>query len=1429
MFVRRLRAARIPRRVLAITASTALCVTGAVVIAPAAQAATPTMAVSAQTTSTPGSQVLIKATVTCPASFTSAVSFGGTARVAGFTTVVGSSTDGTNPASMTFTGAAGSNTLTGTAVVVLPSADTFAASTTSGVTAQANLPTTGPCTGTIVGTGGVTLVSSPILSGFDTSRFDATAVSPDGLSFNSATGTCDDCSEQVTLPFAVSIAGTSYAKVWVNNNGLLSFKRAVSDYVGVTFPAPAANAYGPLIAPYWADVDTTPSTTSPLPTYTNCLAHGIAKWGTSTFDGSPAFGVTWQNVGSYPAACAHVDSFQVLLVSTPDIAAGAFKIVLNYGALSWTVGTASAGKSPQPGYDTGDGVHFTNLATGIAGGVQGLSFASNNGNVTGRFTLSSKIPSQLTWATPSAIDYGTPLTATQLHATATSPGTFTYDPPLGTVLTAGTHTLTAHFTSSDNTIADGTATVDLVVRKLTPSLTWSDPAGITYGALLGAAQLNATASVPGTFTYTVDATGAPAAGALLSAGQNQLLDVTFTPDDSTNYDTVTRSVAIDVAQASQAITFAPIGDHQFGDAAFAVNATGGGSGLPVTFTVASGSSCSLSNPQAGTDGNGNGTGSVSVTLTGAGTCAVTAAQAGNGNWVAPTSVTRSATVAQATPSLTWPVPAQIGYGATLGSTQLDASASVAGTYTYTIDGGTSDATGVVPDAGSHTLTVLFTPIDATDYTTATKSVTLNVAKAPQSITFAPLPGRTFGDAPFLLGATGGASGADVTYTVDEGPCTLSAVTGGTQVTILGAGACTISAAQDGTQNYLAAEPVSRSFDIAKAAPVLSWTAPAPIVYGTALSATQLDAQSSVVGTFAYALDSDPGDAAGVIPHAGHHTLHAAFTPSDTTDYDNADTQTALSVTRATPNLTWAPAVADLVYGDALGSDQLNAIADVDGTFTYTPAAGTVLPAGAQPLQVKFDPTDTLDYTSASTTAAINISRAPQTITFDTIADHTYGDAPFPVTASGGKSGNGVTFATADACSISDATTGTDSNGNGTGQATLTITGAGGCTVTASQLGTANYLPATDAVHSFTIAKKTPALTWPIPAAITYGTGLSADQLDASAPIGGTYAYTVDGGTADATGQKLHAGQHTLSVTFTPTDSSNYTPAATSVTITVNQAPQVINFAAIPAHRVGDAPFALTASGGASGQPVVFTVQDGSSCTVDPTTSKVMLTGAGTCTITASQAGNGDYATATPVIQSFAVNKAPSSLTLAPIPNHLYGDAPFAVSVSGTGSTSPISLSASPSTVCVITASNLVTLTGPGTCTVTASRAGDANYLAPAPATVTFAVSYRVAVLTDLSKSVHQNATLPVKIQITNAAGANLSSTTLTVHAVGVDATTFAPSPGSSQPGQDFTFTSPPAGYQYNVKTTTLAPGQHTLVFTVGSDPTQHSIVFTVTS
>jgi hypothetical protein len=160
---------------------------------------------------------------------------------------------------------------------------------------------------------------------------------------------------------------------------------------------------------------------------------------------------------------------------------------------------------------------------------------------------------------------------------------------------------------------------------------------------------------------------------------------------------------------------------------------------------------------------------------------------------------------------------------------------------------------------------------------------------------------------------------------------------------------------------------------------------------------------------------------------------------------------------------------------------------------------------------------------------------------------------------------------------------------------------------------------------------TPTLQWPTPASIVFGTPLGATQLDATASVPGTFAYTVheDGSAAD--GAVLHGGSHQLDVTFTPTDTVHFTTATANVTILVTAAPQTIDFGAIPADRLAQPTFSVAdLAHASSGLPVTFSATG--SCTVTGD-GAVTATGSGACTITASQAGNGDWQPAAAVSQT----------------------------------------------------------------------------------------------------------------------------------------------------------------------------------------------------
>lgn len=108
---------------------------------------------------------------------------------------------------------------------------------------------------------------------------------------------------------------------------------------------------------------------------------------------------------------------------------------------------------------------------------------------------------------------------------AATPGNRSAPVSTSTVLAANDYTLTVSFPPTDAVkYAPVSAAAELQVDPVTPSITWAPPVPITYGAALGPAQLNASANVPGTFTYS------PGTGAILPSGENTL-KVTFTPND----------------------------------------------------------------------------------------------------------------------------------------------------------------------------------------------------------------------------------------------------------------------------------------------------------------------------------------------------------------------------------------------------------------------------------------------------------------------------------------------------------------------------------------------------------------------------------------------------------------------------------------------------------------------------------------------------------------------------------------------------------------------------------------------------------------------------------------------------------------------------------------------------------------------------------
>ena len=159
------------------------------------------------------------------------------------------------------------------------------------------------------------------------------------------------------------------------------------------------------------------------------------------------------------------------------------------------------------------------------------------------------------------------------------------------------------------------------------------------------------------------------------------------------------------------------------------------------------------------------------------------------------------------------------------------------------------------------------------------------------------------------------------------------------------------------------------------APTVSFTgAPASAVYGSSFTVMATTNATTTATISASGACSNSGDRVTMVSGSGTCYLTASWGAD--VRYSAATATQSATATMATPVIAWS-APAAITFGSALGSSQLDATASVPGVFAYTPAAGTVLPAGAgQTLSVTFWPNDWVDYATTSASTTITINPAP---------------------------------------------------------------------------------------------------------------------------------------------------------------------------------------------------------------------------------------------------------------------------------------------------------------------------------------------------------------------------------------------------------------------------------------------------------------------
>jgi CSLREA domain-containing protein len=462
-----------------------------------------------------------------------------------------------------------------------------------------------------------------------------------------------------------------------------------------------------------------------------------------------------------------------------------------------------------------------------------------------------------------------------------------------------------------------------------------------------------------------------------------------------------------------------------------------------------------------------------------------------------------------------------------GATQIGAAAT-SGTVTnglatasYTLPGGTSANTYTIQATysgsgqftgsvdNSHTLTV-----NAASTTTTASNATVSYSASAQSATFSAT----------VTSAAGTVNSGTVTFTVFNGGTPVgTATTSGTvtngQTTVsyvlpagTPAGTYTIHVSYNGSTNFTGSS-FTANLTIGQAAATVQLSGLTQTYAGSPISVTATTNPAGLSVSITYNGSTTAPTNAGSYPVVATIT-NPNYTGSATGTLMINPAAATVQLSRLTQTYTGSP----------ISVTATTIPAGLSVSITYNGSATAPTNAGSYPVIATIT---SANYTG-SATGTLTINPAAATVQLSGLTQ-TYTGSPISVTATTNPSGLSVTItyngsATAPTHAGSYPVVATITNPNYTGSATGTLT----------------------------IAQANPTVAWSTPAAITYGTALSSTQLDATASVAGAFVYAPGAGTV------LSAGPHTLSVSFTPTDTTDYsTPSAVTTTIMVNQATLVV--------------------------------------------------------------------------------------------------------------------------------------------------------------------------------------------------------------------------------------------------------------------------------
>ena len=478
-------------------------------------------------------------------------------------------------------------------------------------------------------------------------------------------------------------------------------------------------------------------------------------------------------------------------------------------------------------------------------------------------------------------------------------------------------------------------------------------------------------------------------------------------------------------------------------------------------------------------------------------------------------------------------------------------------------------------------------------------------KHPQAITVAPVSDQLATNTLTFSELASASSGLELTYAI-SGPATLT----GDTLSFTGAGTVTITFSQAGDADYLPAEDASLSFAVTKAPATVTLSDLTQTYDGSAKPVTVTTDPADLPVTIIY-------DGSATAPTAPGTYAVAATIVSDL--YDGS----------ASGTLTILPATADgLVASEITDSSFLaswSAVANADSYLIAVSPDNTPIPVTTTSYLVS-NLTHATTYTwqiaaisgsvtsDWSTAVSTTTTKHPQAITVAPVSDQLATNTLTFSELASASSGLELTYAISGPATL-------------TGD-TLSFTGAGTVTITFSQAGDADYLPAEDASLSFAVTKA-PATVTLSDLTQTYD-GTAKPVTVTTDPADLPVAITYDGSSF----APINAGTYAAVATIV---SDLYAGTASDI-LTIAPASQTLFFDPIPDQDIDSGSIILNASA-SSGLEVVYALDAASPAMLDGAT--LTFTATGTVSVTASQPGNNNWLAAEAVMRTFAITSTPA--------------------------------------------------------------------------------------------------------------------------------------------------------------------------------------------